>query len=198
MTGTQILAAYSEIALNDRFPVLGVNGSGVDDTQALAYINIAARRVMRALAIPAKTTFTFTDGTLTYALSSLPIPLSKVTKVLVTNGEVPQTDIESTSGWYVLSETLTFNENFTGSPTVTVYGIKAPSTITDSGTAVSSIPEDCHLAVAQLAIIEGVGSHREEYAEISQLESVALMAINRYRLAMTNAYIPQSMFNGDL
>ena len=198
MTGNQILAAYSEIALNDRFPVLGVNGSGVDNTQALAYINIAARRVMRALAIPAKTTFNFTDGTLTYALGSLPVPLSKVTKVLITDAEVAQTDIEKSSGWYVLSDTLTFNENFTGTPIVTVYGIKAPSTITASGTAVTSIPEDCHLAVAQLAIVEGIGAHREDYNEVVQLESVALSAVNRYRLSMTNSYIPQSMFNGDL
>ena len=197
MTGANLLAAYSEIALDDRFPVLGVNSSGVDNTFALSYLNIAARRVMTMLQIEAKGTFTFTSGTYVYALSGVSTPLYQANKVKVASAWLDRTGIEDENGWYANRGNLYFNEDFATSTVVTVYGYQAPATIANNSSSITDIPEDVHLAVAQLAIVEGVGSHREEYGEIKMLEKVALDSVARYLSRNMGNTAPIALFNGD-
>lgn len=197
MTGANLLAAYSEIALDDRFPVLGVNASGVDNTFALTYLNIAARRVMTMLQIEAKGTFLFTSGTYTYALTSVSTPMYQVNKLKVGTAWLDRTNIEETYGWYANRGNLYFNENFATSTVVTVYGYQAPATIANNSSSITDIPEDVHLAVAQLAIVEGVGSHREEYGDIKMLEKVALDSVGRYLSRNMGNTAPIALFNGD-
>lgn len=197
MTGANLLAAYSEIALDDRFPVLGVNGSGVDTTFALSYLNIAARRVMTMLQIEAKGTFVFTSGVYTYALTSVSTPLYQANKVKISDSYLSRTGIEDNYGWYANRGNLYFNENFATSTTVTVYGYQAPATIVNTSSSITDIPEDVHLAVAQLAIVEGIGSHREEYGEVKQLEKVALDSVSRYLSRNMGNTAPIALFNGD-
>lgn len=197
MTGANLLAAYSEIALDDRFPVLGVNASGVDNTQALAYLNIAARRVMTMLQIEAKGTFSFTSGTYVYALTTISTPMYQVNKVKVGDAVLSRATIEDNFGWYANRGNLVFNENFATSTTVTVYGYQAPATIANNGTSITDIPEDVHLAVAQLAIVEGVGSHREEYGDVKQMEKIALDSVARYLSRNMGNTAPIALFNGD-
>jgi hypothetical protein len=197
MTGANLLAAYSEIALDDRFPVLGVNGSGVDNTQALAYLNIAARRVMTMLQIEAKATFTFTSGTAVYAMTTFSTPLYQVNKVKVADAWLERSTIEDAYGWYANRGNLIFNEDFPTSTTVTVYGYQAPATIANNATSITDIPEDVHLAVAQLAIVEGVGSHREEFADVKQMERIALDSVGRYLSRNMGNTAPIALFNGD-
>jgi hypothetical protein len=117
--------------------------------------------------------------------------------VKVASAWLTRTGIEDENGWYANRGNLYFNENFATSTVVTVYGYQAPVAIVNTGTSITDIPEDVHLAVAQLAIVEGVGSHREEYGEIKMLEKVALDSVARYLSRNMGNTAPIALFNGD-
>lgn len=202
MTGNQLISAYTEIARDDYFPVLAISSTGVDSTFALTYLNIASRRVMRSLRRQVKASFSFVPGTQTYSLlTATSSKIFEVFKVKGNNSEIPRTSIDdtSTNGYYIVGDNITFLNTYATAVTVILYGYAYASTIVASDATITDIPEDLHLALVQLAIVESCGSHEATPDQLLRLNSMRIKAedaISRQSMRDGMNTFPSSLTNG--
>lgn len=199
MTGNQILAAYSEIAKNDLFPVLALNSSGIDSAIAMNYINIGAERVMRELRRQAKDTFSWVSWQQSYNIQTVcTTRFFEVESVKVDQSYISRTTIDSEDGYCIIGDTLTFNRDL-GSGTVQLVGFIYAQPLTATDTEVTDIPKELHLAVAHYAILESCGTHDttpEQQVKLAQIAGIADGSIDRIRQREAMNSFPTRLTNG--
>ena len=145
MTGAQILAAYTEIAKDDLFPVITITDSGVDATMAMFFINLGAERVMRLLRIEAMDTFNFTSGQPTYNYETCTgTRFYEVSKVLVNGSELDRASMGDKYGYYTTDESLVFNLDYPTNTVITLQGYKYAPAIANDSNEITAIHKSCH------------------------------------------------------
>lgn len=199
MTGNQLINAYSEIALNDLYPVAAFDDSGAVSSTVLHYLNVAARRICRLLRVRAKSPFVYYDGVQEYVLSALPTPLFEVSRVVVNATDIRRATLEDDFGWLVLEDHLVFNETFADESSVEAYGFRYPVEIEASDDEVTTLPVDLHIPLVQLAIVEGCSANednQEQMLRLRNMESAALVRVDRFRHKESMNSVPLAMFDG--
>ncbi|HLO98629.1 MAG TPA: hypothetical protein VK171_08550 [Fimbriimonas sp.] len=199
MTGNQLINAYSEIVLNDLYPVAAFDDSGTVSSTVLHYLNVAARRICRLLRVRAKSSFVYYEGVQEYVLSALPTPLFEVSRVVVNATDIRRATLEDNFGWLVLGDHLVFNETFADESSVVAYGFRYPVEIEASDAEVTTLPADLHIPLVQLAVVEGCSANeddQEQMLRLRNMESAALVRVDRFRHKEAMNSVPLAMFDG--
>ena len=177
MTGNELLTEFDGIAANDLDPLATTTAA------KLTLLNTAARRVMHLLKIIRRSVpLVYVGGTTRYNLMSLSPPLDEATRVRRNNVDYPRVYGEDGKGWNQVDDFVDIFFDAADGDILTVDGYISALPITASATQITDIPVDLHLAVVQLAVVEGCVAHEDDPAQImrlQRLERTALDKINR-------------------
>ena len=177
MTGNELLAEFDGIAANDLDPLATTTAA------KLALLTIAARRVMHLLKIIRRSVpLAYVDGTTRYNLMSLSTPLDEANRVKLNSTDYPRSADADGKGWNQVDDFIDLFFEAQNGDIIYIDGYQSSLPITASATQITDVPADLHLAVVQLAIVEGCVAHEDDPGQLTRLqrlERTALDKINR-------------------
>jgi hypothetical protein len=177
MTGNELLAEFDGIAANDLDPLATTTAA------KLALLNIAARRVMHLLKIIRRSVpLAYVSGTTRYNLRSLSTPLDEANRVRLNNVDYPRSSDADGKGWSQVDDFIDIFFTAQDGNILYIDGYQSSLPIVASTTQITDVPADLHLAVVQLAIVEGCVAHEDDPGQLTRLqrlERTALDKINR-------------------
>lgn len=190
MTGAELLTQFNEIVANDLYPI-----GASTDAMKMNLINIAARRAFRELALFTKgVQFNYVTGQSSYNLLTLSQPLYEVTQLKYLGRTIPKSINDDENGWtQVGTDIILYDTNIANATVVTLDGYKAPATIVNNSTNITSIPEEAFLPIVQLAVVEGCSAQEdapEQLLRLNRLESTARAKLLRYSSQASKGAFP--------
>jgi len=179
MTGNELITEFDAVVANDLYPI-GASSSAAK----LVLLNIAARRIMHLLKIVVRSVpVTYSTGTTRYDLLTAPsVPLDEVNRLVYNDVDYPRSANEDDLGWSQVDTYIDVFAVITNAATFYLHGYQAPLAITASATAITDVPVDLHIALVQLAVVEGCVANEDDPAQLmrlQRLEQTALDKINR-------------------
>lgn len=190
MTGAELLTEFNAIVANDLYPI-----GASTDAGKLSLLNIAARKVMRNLAILEQSVqFNFVTGTTQYDLFTLSTPLYEVLKVKYNGNEELWKDPNPENlGYYPIDHYINIYADLPNATVVTLTGYRSSPTIANTSSQITGIPEEALLPIVQFAVIEGCVANEdtnEQRVRLATLEKTAYEKLSRYRSMYAKSQFP--------
>jgi hypothetical protein len=177
MTGNELLTEFDGIAANDLDPLATTTAA------KLLLLNTAARRIMRLLRIIQRSVpLVFIGGTTRYNLLNLSTPLSEANRVRLNHVDYPRSPDEDGQGWSQVDDYLDIFFPASDGDILYIDGYLSCQSIGANTNPILDLPAELHLAVVQLAIVEGCVAHEDDPGQLTRLqrlERTALDKINR-------------------
>jgi hypothetical protein len=189
MTGSDLLTQFDAIVANDFAPIGASTTAG-----KLSLLNIAARKVMRNLAILEQSVqFNFISGTTRYDLYTLSTPLYEVLRVRNGSSTLVKDPDPDNLGWYPIDHYIDVYANLPDATVLKLTGYRGAPQIANTNTQITLIPEEALLPVVQLAVVEGCVANEdtnEQRLRLASLEKTAYEKLNRYRSMYAKSQFP--------
>lgn len=173
-----MITEFDGIAANDLYPLATTSAA------KLILLNIAAKRIMHLLhIIKRQVPITYATGTTRYnLLTAASVPLSEVNRVRYLSVDYTRDAIEDNKGWFQVDDFIDIFFTVANAGIVYVDGYQSSIPIVATTAAITDVPIDLHIALVQLAIVEGCVAHEdspEQSIRLQRLERTAMEKINR-------------------